>query len=55
MKKNNIMGMKPRTPQQITRAGFTLAGGMIALPLIKFKNASHYKYRGIKKEKEVNK
>lgn len=51
-KKNNLMGMKPRSPQQITRAGFTLAGGFIALPFIKFKKAKHYRYKGIKKEVE---
>lgn len=46
MEKKNLMGMKPRTPKQITRAGFTLVGGFIALPFIKIKNARHYRFKG---------
>jgi hypothetical protein len=42
--KKNIMNIKSRTPKQIAGAGMTLAGGMIALPFIKFKNARHYRF-----------
>jgi len=42
-KAKNIMGVKPRTPKQIVQAGLTVGMGMIALPFIPFKEASHYK------------
>jgi hypothetical protein len=50
MKKNNILGIKSRTNKQIVGAGFTLAGGMLAGPLIKFKKLRHYRYKEPKKE-----
>lgn len=39
----NIIDIKPRTPQQIASAGFTLGAGMMVLPFIPFKKAKNYK------------
>lgn len=41
--KNNILNIKPRTPQQIVGAGLTLGVGMIVLPFIPFEEAKNYK------------
>lgn len=47
--KNNLGVKKIVSPKKAARAGLSLSAGFIALPFIKFKDASHYKIKSTRR------